>query len=214
MSNQVLQIQPGETMSEPTIIIDDAGFGCPVGGMIIAGYRPHTKAFEWALVSVGDFQSPAFERHGYRLGSLQAAQGVLRKLNADKGRDVIHICQGEPHKATHDWLARDGWDWQAVKVQGDLQGLIEQQLKDYLASLGFVYRGSTEQYGLLFWSAIQWLKDGNINQRGMNEEKILQAKSGWESFQYYRDLPYSEAKEAAQRHKAQRGRARWRDDEE
>ena len=199
------------TYTDPTIMIDDAGFGCPVGGMIVAGYRPQTKQFEWALVSVGHFQSPDFDRKGYHLGALQATQVVLQKLKADKTADVIHICQGEPHKATHEWLQSKGWNWQAVKVQGELQGLIETQLKEYLASLGFAYHGSTEQYGLLFWSAIRWLKGGDVNRRGMDEEKIKQAKSGWESFRFYCDLPYAEAKAASKQNKARQSFQRWQD---
>ena len=204
--------------STPTLVIDDAGFGCPVGGMVIAGYRPATPQFAWALVPVECFQSPRFELKEYHQGALDATQRVLTDLG-ETADDVIAICQGEPHKATHAWLATTGRAHQIVHVGGtpvfdELQRRIEAQLKTYLASLGFRFRGSTEQYGWLFKSAILWLKDGDKHRRGMDPERLKLAKSGWDSFGFYRDLPYEEAKAASKKNKARRSLARFRGEEE
>ena len=45
-----------------------------------------------------------------------------------------------------------------------------------------------EQYGALFKAAIVWLKGGDEN-ASMSSERIAVAKSGWDTFQFYRDLP-------------------------
>jgi hypothetical protein len=220
----------------PSIVIDDAGFGCPVGGMLIAGYRPAMPQFAWALVPVEDFQASLFEQKGYHQGALEATQRVLTDLG-ETADDVIAICQGEPHKRTHVWLAETQRAHQIVHMGGTpvfdamacplkprlrrdiqshaiVQRRIEAQLKTYLASLGFRFRGSTKQYGWLFKSAILWLKDGDEHRRGMDPERLKLAKSGWDSFGFYRDLPYEEAKAASKKNKARRSLARFRGEEE
>src|SRR2546430_13392276 len=50
-------------------------------------------------------------------------------------------------------------------------------LLEYLNGLGFPFKGSTEDYGKLFWEAFMWLKGGNPNARGMITERVAKAKT-------------------------------------
>ena len=92
--------------------------------------------------------------------------------------------------------------------------MIEDALANYLRSLGFEPPHSTEQYGALFYQAIKWLKDGNLARAGMNAERLRVAKTGWASFPFYRDYPYTQAKALARRAKNRRSLARLRAEEE
>ncbi len=83
-----------------------------------------------------------------------------------------------------------------------------------MRGLGFEPPKSTEQYGALFYDAIKWLKDDNPNRAGVNAEKLRVAKTGWASFSFYRDYPYSRAKVLAKQAKNRRGLARPRREEE
>jgi hypothetical protein len=195
------------------IQIDDAGWGSPIGGVLIAGYRPETGEFAVAEIAVAHFQPPRFQRRTYLDGAVDATRQVLDML-ASPADERVEICSGFVHGKTHAWLAESGRPWEIIKVKGPLQQLIEDALANYLRGLGFEPPKSTEQYGALFYQAIKWLKDGNLNRAGMNAERLRVAKTGWASFPFYRDYPYTQAKALARRAKNRRSLARLRAEEE
>jgi hypothetical protein len=63
-----------------TIQIDDAGWGSPIGGVLIAGYRPETGEFAVAEIAVAHFQPPRFQRRTYLDGAVDATRQVLDML--------------------------------------------------------------------------------------------------------------------------------------
>ncbi len=197
-----------------TIQIDDAGWGSPIGGVLIAGYRPETQEFAVAEIAVEHFQPPRFQQRTYLDAAVDATiEVVLRKLNSP-GNENIAICSGFVHDKTRAFLAQSHRPWQTVKIEGPLQTLIEAALADYLRGLGFEPPKSTEQYGALFYQAIKWLKGGNLARAGMDAERMRVAKTGWASFPFYRDNTYVQAKELARRAKNRRGLARLRREED
>ncbi len=189
--------------------IDDAGWGSPIGGVLIAGYRPETGEFAVAEIAVEHFQPPKFQQHTYLHAAVDATRQVLATL-ASPANERVEICSGFVHGHTHAWLAESGRPWQIIKVEGMLQELIENALADYLRGLGFEPPKSTEQYGALFYQSIKWLKDGRMDRAGMNAERMRVAKTGWASFPFYRDYPYTQAKDLARRAKNRKGFVRLR----
>ena len=174
------------------ILVDDAGWGSPVGGCLIAAYRVETHFFHWEEVPVNFFQGQAFIDRAYLDGAALAAKDAIAVLGPTPG-EPIHICSGYVHTETH----RQHPDWKIVKIKGPFQAIIEKTLKTYLHGLGFPYQGSTEEYGKLFYEAIRWLKGGNPNRPGMDPKRVLLAKSGWRTFPAYRDYPYRKAIDVA-----------------
>jgi len=196
-----------------TIQIDDAGWGSLIGGVLIAGLRLETDEFAVADIGVEYFQGDAFARKTYLGAAVEATQKVLEDLKSPSD-EAIEICSGYVHEDTRAWLTGSGRPWRVVKVGGRLQELIEAAFADYLRRLGFPYDGSTENYGALFYKAVVWLKDGKPERAGMNAEKVRVAKTGWDSFPFYRDHPYRRAKILAQQSRSRRSFARWRGEEE
>ncbi len=62
------------------IQIDDAGWGSPIGGVLIAGYRPTTDEFQVAEIAVEHFQGDAFARKTYLATAAEATWQVLAAL--------------------------------------------------------------------------------------------------------------------------------------
>ncbi len=186
-----------------TILCDDSGWGCPLGGCLIAAYRVETGFFHWEEVPVNLFQGQAFIDRAYLDGAAMAAKDAIAVLGPTPG-EPVHICSGYVHTETH----RQHPDWKIVKITGPFQAIIEKTLKTYLHGLGFPYQGSTEEYGKLFFEAIRWHKGGNPNRRGMEPERVKLGKTGWATWSIYEKHPYWQAKELAREFKRQRARKR------
>lgn len=185
------------------VTIDDAGWGCPVGGVLIAGLYEEAGTFASAVIGIEHFQPPKFGARTYLDEAAKCTETVLTSLGV-LGNPSLHvdICSGFVHKQTHAWLAKSGIEFAIVKVQGPLQAKIESALLTYLQGLGFPYKDSTEEYGKLFYQAIRWLKGGDANVTGMAQARMQFAKTGWNSFRFYCNYPYQIAKvkaEAAKR---------------
>jgi len=180
------------------ILVDDAGWGCAVGGTLIAAYRVETGEIQVREVPVSYFQGDLFRAHAYLGASAIAAASAVTTLR--QHGESVQICSGYIHTATH----RQHATWKIVKITGPFQARIEQELKDYLHQLGFPYQGSTEAYGKLFFEAIRWLKGGNPNRAGMDPERVKLAKTGWETFEIYRKHPYKRAAEMTAAFKSRR----------
>lgn len=193
-----------------TIQVDDAGWGCPIGGTLIAAYRVETGEFQAREIPVSYFQGDAFEHKDYLAASAIAAASAVAGPLASAG-EPIEICSGYIHATTQ----RLHPTWKIVKITGPFQARIEQELLAYLHKLGFPYQGSTEAYGKLFFEAIRWLKGGNLNRRGMDPDRVKLGKTGWATWGIYEKHPYAVATKLAQEFKRrQRGGRQGRQGEE
>lgn len=186
-----------------TIQIDDAGWGSLVGGCLIGCYRVETGEFTAHEIAVENFQGELMASRRYLPIAWEAAKRGLDVLRHENNalREPIEVCQGWVNQDIRRKLGVPG-----SKITGPFQARIEAVLLEYLRGLGFDYRGSTEEYGKLFFESVRWLKGGNPNRRGMDPERMKLAKTGWKTFPAYRDYPW---KEAVQRAKAIKARARW-----
>jgi len=192
-----------------TILVDDAGWGCAVGGVLIAAYRVETQEFTAWEIPVTDFQGDCFTHRRYLSTAAVCTHRCLDTLRVGlpphDAKEPIQICSGYIHSETH----RQHPSFQIVKITGPFQARIEQALLEYLHKLGFPYQGSTEEYGKLFFEAIRWLKGGNPNRRGMDPDRVKLAKWGWQTFSAYRDHPYRKAVEIARAMKRRRPFGEW-----
>jgi len=195
-----------------TIQIDDAGWGCPVGGVAIGVYRVETQEFAHQVLPVTLFQPPAFQRRDYLAAAADATRALLAELQAPDD-EPAEVCSGYVLGGVREWLAESGRPWETAKVTGPLQVLVEAAFLQHLHALDrelqVITAADLERPGLLFWKCIRWLKDGRLEGRGMVPDRERHAKTGWGTWQFYRRLPYEEAKTAARRYKAQQRRARW-----
>jgi len=146
------------------IQIDDAGWGCLVGGVVIGCYRvpPETASgapqqggeFVSGIVAPGYFQNDDAEepnryaRRRYLDAAAQVAATCLARLKATP-EDEVAVCSGHVLNGVRAWLTSQGYRWHAARTRalhlpvcagasviGVLQEEVERAFQLHLAELG------------------------------------------------------------------------------
>jgi hypothetical protein len=194
-----------------TVQIDDAGWGCLLGGVIIGVYRVETGQYAWGEVPVESFQGAAFARKEYLGEAARLAARLFEELDVQAG-EPVEICSGYVLGGVREWLSASGYRWQQIKVEGPLQTLAETTLLQRLRQIGLdgLDYETLEKHGLLFWLCLRWLKGGDVDATRALPGRERHAKTGWASYGIWTTHPYEEAKRLAREAKARQ--RRWRGD--
>ena len=163
-----------------TIIIDDAGMGDLLFGVIIAAFRDSTHEFKYDVIDVKYFQTRFFPRKAY----LNQCSKIVSKLLAElkpKSEEEIHICRGYIFDETIEKLKQKyGEDRiRRIKVIGEAQDFAETAYLDELRNLGYEPIEEREnKRAKSFFHMMDWLKK--------NPSMLKYAKTGWPRLQRYR----------------------------
>jgi len=163
-----------------TIIIDDAGMGDLLFGVVIAAYRDSTREFRYDIIDVKNFQARLFLRKAY----LKQSSKIVSKLLAEmkpKPEEEIHICRGYIFDDVLEKIKRKyGLDRiHRVKVIGEAQDLTEIAYLDELRNLGYEPMEDREiKRAKNFFHMMNWLK--------RNPDMLKYAKTGWPRLQRYK----------------------------
>ncbi|MCW3991458.1 MAG: hypothetical protein NWE79_02030 [Candidatus Bathyarchaeota archaeon] len=163
-----------------TIIIDDAGYGDLLFGVVIGAYRPETGVFIYDIIDVEHFQRPLFSRRGYVSQARRIALELVDRLELSDGEGV-ELCRGDIlDEAAAALTGKFGEDRVArVKVEGEAQRLTELAYLNELRNLGYEpIEDRTERWAKSFFNMLRWLKG--------NPEMLRWAKSGWPRLKRYR----------------------------
>ncbi len=163
-----------------TIVIDDAGSGDLLFGVIIGAYRPESQEFEYGVVDVQYFQFPRFRRKEYLRQTSKIVFHLLDKL-ARKRDEIILICRGAIFdRALEDLKNQIGASKiRNIKVTGEPQRLVETAYLDEIRNLGYEPLDEREsKRAKSFFHMMKWL--------GRNPSKIRYAKTGWPRLSRYR----------------------------
>jgi hypothetical protein len=163
-----------------TIIIDDAGAGDLLLGVVIGAYRLETGEYHYDIIDVKYFQPPRFRKKEYLE---QASKITLRLLDKLKptSEEPVQICQGYIFdKAVRD--LREKYDEDHVsrtRVEGEAQRYTETAYLDEIRNLGYTSITSREQKrAKSFFHMMNWLQ--------RNPDKVKYAKTGWPRLARYR----------------------------
>ncbi len=163
-----------------TIIMDDAGTGDLLFGVIISAFRDSTHEFRYNIIDVKYFKARAFLRKSY----LRQCSKIVSKLLAEmkpKSEEEIHICRGYIFDDAIETLKRKyGEDRiRRVKVTGEAQDLTEIAYIDEVRNLGYEPIEEREnKRAKSFFHMMSWLKK--------NPKRLKYAKTGWPRLQRYR----------------------------
>lgn len=167
-------------MSCTTIIIDDAGSGDLLFGVVVGAYRSETREFRYGIVEARYFQSPSFRRKEYLKQTSRTVFQLLERLEL-KLEEPLLICRGFIFdNAAKDLEKKYGSaKIRRVKVTGEPQTLTETAYLDEIRNLGYEpIEQREEKRGKSFFHMMRWLKK--------HPEKIKYAKTGWPRLQRYR----------------------------
>ena len=163
-----------------TLIIDDAGSGDLLHGVVIAAFRDETQEFRYDLIDVKFFQSKRFYQKEYLLQTSRIVSQLVAGLKI-KPEEEIHVCKGYIFdEAVEDLKKVYGDDRiRRVEVTGEPQRLVEIAYLDEIRNLGYEPIAEREdKRAKSFFHMMRWLRE--------NPDMLRYAKTGWPRLSRYR----------------------------
>jgi len=161
-----------------TIIVDDAGSGDLLFGVVVGAYREETGEFKYGLIDVKFYQDLFCEKE-YLAEASRVTSQLVAGLAA-KPDEEIQVCQGcifdtavvELQKAYgEETVSR-------VRVTGEAQRLTEIAYLDEIRNLGYEPLEEREaKRAKSFFHMMRWLK--------ANPDMLRYAKTGWPRLKRY-----------------------------
>jgi len=161
-----------------TLIVDDAGSGDLLFGVVVGAYHEESGEFKYDLIDVRFYQD-IFREKEYLQESSRVVSKLVSHFNL-RPDEAIHICQGCIFDVAAEELQKVyGEDRvKRIRVIGEAQKLVEIAYLDEIRNLGYeplVER--EEKRGKSFFHMMRWLKD--------KPEMLRYAKTGWPRLKNY-----------------------------
>lgn len=170
-----------------TVIIDDAGSGDLLFGVVIGAYRSESQDFKYDMIDVQYFQSPQFGRKEYLKQASETVSSLLDRLEL-KADEPVMLCKSYIFDiAARDLIAKYGVERiRRIKVTGEPQRLAEMAYLDEIRNLGYEpVKERDEKRAKSFFHMMRWLK--------VNSHMMKYAKTGWPRlyrYRLFRELKY------------------------
>jgi CxxC-x17-CxxC domain-containing protein len=161
-----------------TLIVDDAGSGDLLFGVVIGAYHEGTGEFKYDLIDVRFYQD-TFKEKEYLQESSRVVSRLVSHFNLEDDEE-IHICQGCIFDVAAEELQKVyGEDRvKRIRVGGETQRLVEIAYLDEIRNLGYEPMAEREEKrGKSFFHMMRWLKD--------NPDMLRYAKTGWPRLKNY-----------------------------
>ncbi len=161
-----------------TLIVDDAGSGDLLFGVVVGAYHEETGEFKYDLIDVRFYQD-IFKEKEYLQESSRVVSRLVSKFNL-KDDEAIHICQGCIFDVAAEELQKVYGETRVkrVHVEGETQRLVEIAYLDEIRNLGYEPLAERdEKRGKSFFHMMRWLKD--------KPEMLRYAKTGWPKLKKY-----------------------------
>ena len=161
-----------------TVIVDDAGSGDLLFGVVVGAYREETGDFKYDLIDVRFYQE-IFREKEYLQESSRVVSRLVSGFNLGPDEEV-HVCQGCIFDVAAEELRKVyGEDRvKRIRVVGEAQRLVEIAYLDEIRNLGYEPLAEREEKrGKSFFHMMRWLKD--------NPEMLRYAKTGWPRLKNY-----------------------------
>jgi CxxC-x17-CxxC domain-containing protein len=184
----VLGICLGKGCFTLTVIIDDAGSGDLLFGVVIGAYREETGEFKYDLIDVRFYQE-LFSKKEYLQEASRVMARLLEKLEL-KPDEEVHVCQGNIFDAAvADLQEIHGKDLVVrVRVTGETQRLVEISYLDEIRNMGYEPLPEREEKrAKSFFHMMRWLKS--------HPDMLRYAKTGWPRLKRYRLFKEPQLKE-------------------
>ena len=166
-------------LTQLTIIIDDAGSGDLLFGVVIGAYREETSEFKYNIIDVKFYQD-IFSKKEYLQEASRITVQLLEKLKV-QSEEEIQVCQGNIFDVVVANLqeARAVDTVKRVRVTGEAQRLVEIAYLDEIRNLGYEPLEEREdKRAKSFFHMMRWLK--------AHPHMLRYAKTGWPRLKRYR----------------------------
>ena len=162
-----------------TIIIDDAGSGDLLFGVVIGAYRSENKTFKYDVIDVKFFQPPLFHQKEYLHQASEKVVSLLDRLQLDDTESIL-LCQSYLFDLTTQDLIRlyGPHRIHRIKVVGEPQFYTETAYLDEIRNLGYEPLDEREmKRGKSFFHMMRWL--------AAHKNMMKYVKTGWPRLSRY-----------------------------
>ena len=162
------------------IQVDDAGWGFPIGGVMIGA--TDGARVETAMVPVEYFQGERFRQKDYLKQAAEATLSLLERFGARPEDTAVEICTGYVNVGSKEALRKAGYDVRVAEIAGLLQEELERRFAEYVRGLGYpgyLDPKATHDSKEAFEDIMKWIMEAP-------EERMRLAKTGWRRFKLKR----------------------------
>lgn len=130
------QLLSGQAPSREKIIkVDDAGWGFPIGGVMIGAERD--GRIETGIVDVRFFQGELFRVRAYLEEAARVTLELVQRLGGRADDTLVEICTGYVNSKSKEALRQAGYEVRVTEITGHLQHGLERRFREYAESLGY-----------------------------------------------------------------------------
>jgi hypothetical protein len=159
-------------ISGKEILMDDAGWGDLILGVVIGTFKLPDRRYLERRISVSSFQPPNFENKQYLDDAVNIADEVVEVMQPDR-ETRFKICSGYVLSSIRNHLRDQGFNVEEVEIEGELQEMVEKGYLKWCKEVG-VPRERLEDKKR-FWTLLEW-----VAEKPKIREKLV--KTGWKSW--------------------------------
>ena len=154
------------------ILIDDAGWGDLLLGVVIGAVNPPDPRYLERRIPISSFQPPNFEDKKYLDDTVKIADEIVEIMQPNMETN-FKVCSGYVLSSTRRHLRERGFKVEKVEVTGKLQAKVERGYLRWCKEMGVPTERLDDKKR--FWTFLEW-----IAERPWLREKIV--KTGWKSW--------------------------------
>ena len=159
-------------LSRKEILIDDAGWGDLILGVVIGALKLPERRYMERRISVSSFQPPNFENKQYLDDAVKIAEEIVEVMQPDR-ETRFKVCSGYVLSSIRRHLQDRGFNVEEVQIAARAQELVEGSYVEWCKEVGV----PTERLGdkRRFWTLLEW-----VAEKPKIREKLV--KTGWKSW--------------------------------
>jgi hypothetical protein len=154
------------------ILIDDAGWGDLILGVVIGALQLPRGRYMRRRIPVSSFQSPNFENKRYLDDAVKIAKEIVEVMQPDS-ETRFKVCTGYVLSGIRDYLRKQRFNVQEVKITGKLQEMVERSYIRWCKEVGVPAERLKDRRR--FWALLEW-----VAEKPKIREKLV--KTGWKSW--------------------------------
>jgi len=159
-------------MSEKVILIDDAGWGDLILGVVIGALKPPDRRYMERRIPVSSFQPPNFENKRYLDDAVMIAEEIVEVMQPDR-ETRFRVCSGYVLSSIRRHLRNQGFDVEEVEIAGELQEMVERSYVRWCKEVGVPAERLEDERR--FWTLLEW-----VAEKPKIRENLV--KTGWKSW--------------------------------
>jgi len=153
-------------------LIDDAGWGDLILGVVIGAINPPDPRYMERRISVSSFQPPNFEDKKYLDDAVKIADEIVEVMQPDVETN-FKVCSGYVLSGIRRRLIERGFKVEEVEATGELQEKVERGYIRWCKEMGVPAERLEDKRR--FWTFLEW-----VAEKPELRERLV--KTGWESW--------------------------------